>query len=81
MEDLFDETSGGFGGAPKFPHLPNIERVLHHYHLTRKQQEIDEDGLHIAVFSLKKMAMGGIYDHLGGGFVAIRSMNYGYSAF
>jgi len=68
LADAFDENTGGFGGAPKFPHLSNIERVLRHYHLTRHQAEIDEEGLHIAVFSLKKMAMGGIYDHLGGGF-------------
>jgi uncharacterized protein YyaL (SSP411 family) len=68
LADLFDETTGGFGGAPKFPHLSNIERAIHHHHLTLKQSEIDTDGLHIAVFSLKKMAMGGIYDHLGGGF-------------
>jgi len=68
LEDSFDENTGGFGGAPKFPHLPSIERVLHHHHLTRHQAEIDKEGLQLAVFSLKKMAMGGIYDHLGGGF-------------
>jgi uncharacterized protein YyaL (SSP411 family) len=68
LAELFDENTGGFGGAPKFPHLPNIERLLHHFHLTRQPEEMDDEGLHIAVFTLKKMAMGGIYDHLGGGF-------------
>jgi uncharacterized protein YyaL (SSP411 family) len=61
----FDQTHGGFGGAPKFPHISNIERLLHHYVTTANA---DKEGLSIALFTLKKMALGGIYDHLGGGF-------------
>ncbi len=68
LAESFDDTQGGFGGAPKFPHLTNIERLLHHYNMTVQQSEADEEGLNMALFSLKKMALGGIYDQLGGGF-------------
>jgi len=65
----FDHTHAGFGGAPKFPHISNIERLLHHYVISARQgKQPDEEGLHMALFTLKKMALGGIYDHLGGGF-------------
>ena len=68
LAQSFDHTHGGFGGAPKFPQLTNIERLLHHCNMTAKQGEADEKGLKMALFSLKKMALGGIYDQLGGGF-------------
>jgi uncharacterized protein len=68
LAQSIDHTHGGFGGAPKFPHLPNIERLLHHYHKTVHQDEPDEEGLEIALLTLKKMALGGINDQLGGGF-------------
>ncbi len=64
LAQSFDQTQGGFGGAPKFPHIPNLERLLHHYVAT----DTDQEGLDMALFSLKKMALGGIYDQLGGGF-------------
>lgn len=64
----FDQTHAGFSGAPKFPHLPNIERLLHHYATTAKQSKPDNEGLNMALFTLTKMAKGGIYDQLGGGF-------------
>jgi len=54
----FDCIQGGFGGAPKFPHLPNIERLLHHYQMTVQQAEPDQEGLDMALFTLKKMALG-----------------------
>ena len=67
----FDPRYGGFGGAPKFPHPTNIERLLHHYVLQPYQEENDDTGgtaLDMALLTLKQMANGGIYDHLGGGF-------------
>ncbi len=64
LAQQFDHHMGGFGGAPKFPHLSNIERLLHHY----LRNNLDTDGLNMALKSLKKMALGGIYDHVGGGF-------------
>ncbi|MCC6301203.1 MAG: thioredoxin domain-containing protein [Gammaproteobacteria bacterium] len=64
----FDPGQGGFGQAPKFPHPPNIERLLRHWAASRQGGRPDEQALHMAVFTLEKMARGGIYDHLGGGF-------------
>jgi uncharacterized protein YyaL (SSP411 family) len=58
-----DTVDGGFGEAPKFPHPMDL-RVL----LRTAQREQNEDGLRIARLTLDKMAAGGIYDHLGGGF-------------
>jgi uncharacterized protein YyaL (SSP411 family) len=59
----FDRTYGGFGPAPKFPHPMDL-RVL----LRAWRRFGDENALHMARHTLDQMAMGGIYDHLGGGF-------------
>jgi hypothetical protein len=59
----FDPTHGGFGDAPKFPQPMSLEFVLRAYQRTR-----DADLLHAVTHTLRKMAHGGIYDQLGGGF-------------
>ena len=64
----FDPVQGGFGPAPKFPHPPNLERLLRHWAASRRHGQADDQALHMAVFTLERMARGGIYDHLGGGF-------------
>ncbi|TNF36908.1 MAG: thioredoxin domain-containing protein [Gammaproteobacteria bacterium] len=64
----FDYSNGGFSNAPKFPHPSTIERTMRHWAAMQKQQHQDEDILDAALFTLQKMAMGGIFDHLGGGF-------------
>jgi uncharacterized protein YyaL (SSP411 family) len=59
----FDREWGGFGAAPKFPHSGDIRLLL------REQLRTgDEQARHAAVFTLQRMARGGIYDQLGGGF-------------
>ncbi|HSF44626.1 MAG TPA: thioredoxin domain-containing protein, partial [Chitinophagaceae bacterium] len=58
-----DRTWGGFGKAPKFPQTFTIHFLLNHYWFTGKTEALDQ-----AILSLDKMIMGGIYDHLGGGF-------------
>ncbi len=63
LKDRFDAVYGGFGGAPKFPHPTELEFCLRHYLVTK-----DQEVLRIAYYSLEKMARGGIYDQLGGGF-------------
>jgi uncharacterized protein len=63
LRGSFDAQHGGFGGAPKFPHPTELEFSLRRYAAKREEQ-----ALHIATFSLGSMALGGIYDHLGGGF-------------
>ncbi|EIJ41042.1 thioredoxin domain-containing protein [Beggiatoa alba B18LD] len=68
IEQSFDSEWGGFSKAPKFPHLTNVERLFHHYHITAHQENPDEDGLQIAMHTLTRMALGGIYDQVGGGF-------------
>lgn len=69
LERNFDEREGGFGAAPKFPHPTSIERLLRHWAAANTQSgEPDKRALHMAVFSLEKMARGGMFDQLGGGF-------------
>ena len=58
-----DSTNGGLKGAPKFPMPSTIEFLLQYHHLTD-----DKNALNAATNSLTQMALGGIYDHVGGGF-------------
>ncbi|MEL7450357.1 MAG: thioredoxin domain-containing protein [Pseudomonadota bacterium] len=64
----FDSEFGGFGSAPKFPHPPMIERALRHWRLTAASDTPDVDSLFMAVYTLKRLALGGVNDQLGGGF-------------
>jgi len=59
----FDETHGGFGHAPKFPHSSTVDLLLERYQATR-----DSQLLHVAQRTLEAMALGGVYDQVGGGF-------------
>ncbi len=68
LASRFDAAYGGFGGAPKFPQAPALERLLHHYARSQRQSEPDRGALHMACHSLRRMALGGIYDQVGGGF-------------
>lgn len=64
----FDADFGGFGGAPKFPHPTNIDFLLRQWRASAGADEPDLHSLYMATLTLKRMADGGIYDHLGGGF-------------
>ncbi len=55
----FDERYGGFSPAPKFPHAASIDLLL---------RAGDPGALHMATWTLLRMAEGGIFDQLGGGF-------------
>lgn len=60
---LFDREHGGFGAAPKFPHPSATDLLMQRY------AETGHDGLlTIVTTTLEKMAQGGVYDHLAGGF-------------
>ncbi len=59
----FDTVNGGFGGAPKFPPAMSLEFLLRYHHRTG-----DDRALAIVRETCEKMARGGIYDQLGGGF-------------
>ena len=54
---------GGLGGAPKFPRSLELDFLFHFYHFSGEAQDLEKLG-----FTLEKMARGGIYDQLGGGF-------------
>ncbi|MGN6414110.1 thioredoxin domain-containing protein [Flexivirga sp.] len=59
----YDQTYGGFGGAPKFPPSMVLEFLLRHHVRTG-----DETALAMAEHTCEAMARGGIYDQLAGGF-------------
>jgi uncharacterized protein YyaL (SSP411 family) len=60
---MFDEVNGGFGNAPKFPHPAALDLVMDQYVRSK-----DEGLRTVFVDTLKKMALGGVYDQLAGGF-------------
>jgi uncharacterized protein len=63
FRDSYDEKRGGFGGPPKFPR-PAVARFLAHF--SRRTGE--SHACAMAAHTLRKMAQGGMYDHVGGGF-------------
>jgi uncharacterized protein YyaL (SSP411 family) len=63
MTQLFDIRHGGFGQAPKFPHASAVDLLLERYRQTGEKHL-----LAMAETTLEKMAKGGVYDQLAGGF-------------
>ena len=63
LERHIDRQYGGFGSAPKFPNPMNLEMMLRAYRRNRSAGLRDS-----VMFTLERMARGGIYDQLGGGF-------------
>ena len=63
MTQLFDIRHGGFGNAPKFPHASAVDLLLERYRQTGEKHL-----LAMAESTLEKMAKGGVYDQLAGGF-------------
>jgi len=59
----YDSDHGGLGHAPKFPNAGVYELFLRHYHQSKNLRFLE-----MVTHTLTKMAQGGIYDHLGGGF-------------
>jgi uncharacterized protein YyaL (SSP411 family) len=68
LERTFDGTFGGFSRAPKFPHSTSIERCMRQWYATSADTEPDLKALYMASLTLTRMAEGGLYDQLGGGF-------------
>ncbi len=64
----FDREFGGFGSAPKFPHPTTIDRLLRHWRSSANDAEPDLDALFMVTLTLTRMADGGLFDHVGGGF-------------
>jgi uncharacterized protein YyaL (SSP411 family) len=64
---FYDPREGGFGGAPKFPQPMALEFLLR-THRRGADSQAGTSALQMAEYTLIKMAGGGIYDQLGGGF-------------
>lgn len=62
----FDPRYGGFGSQPKFPHSGAVDLLLDE--AGRNASEIGRSAKMAAMVTLEKMAKGGVYDHLAGGF-------------
>jgi len=60
---MFDPQNGGFGSAPKFPHPAALDLLIDQY-----VRSGDEHLRNVFVTTLEKMARGGVYDQLAGGF-------------
>src|SRR4030081_685973 len=67
---MFDEVNGGFGSAPKFPHPAALDLVMDQYVRTDSSNDRAENQelRTIFVHTLERMARGGVYDQLAGGF-------------
>jgi hypothetical protein len=63
----YDPKEGGFGNAPKFPR-PVTLNFLTRLYARDPKSETGKHGLEMALFTLRKMAAGGMHDHIGGGF-------------
>jgi hypothetical protein len=63
IKESYEPRYGGFGGPPKFPRPVALNFMLRHHARTGAA-----DALAMSLFTLRKMADGGIHDHLGGGF-------------
>lgn len=63
LDEAFDRDDGGFGTQPKFPQPMVLDFLMAYYQRTQNL-----DALYMAELTLEKMANGGIYDQLGGGF-------------
>ena len=59
----YDAINGGFGGAPKFPPSLRLEMLM-----ATPERFADPQVQRIVLHSLERMAAGGIYDQIGGGF-------------
>ena len=63
----FDASEGGFGGAPKFPR-PVTLNFLTRFYARDPHSDAGKRALEMDLVTLRKMAAGGMHDHIGGGF-------------
>lgn len=69
LDRNFDSQHGGFGGAPKFPHAMDLHLLIRCADSPPPNCRVSgEQMLEMVRVTLKRMAYGGIHDHLGGGF-------------
>ena len=63
-----DREYGGIGSAPKFPQAAQFERLLRHWRASANDEEPDVEALFLVTLTASRMAEGGLFDQLGGGF-------------
>jgi uncharacterized protein len=67
LDRSYDSKEGGFGNAPKFPR-PATLNFLTRFYARDPKGESGKHALEMTLFTLRKMAAGGMHDHIGGGF-------------
>jgi len=67
LDRSYDSKEGGFGNAPKFPR-PATLNFLTRFYARAPKGESCKHAPEMALFTLRKMAAGGMHDHIGGGF-------------
>ena len=67
LDRSYDPKEGGFGNAPKFPR-PVTFNFLTRFYARDPKSDSGKQALEMALFTLRKMAGGGMHDHIGGGF-------------
>jgi uncharacterized protein len=67
LDRSYDPREGGFGNAPKFPR-PVTLNFLTRFYAREPKSESGKHALEMTLFTLRKMAAGGMHDHVGGGF-------------
>ena len=67
LDRSYDPKEGGFGSAPKFPR-PVTLNFLTRFYARDPKSDAGKHALEMALFTLRKMAAGGMHDHIGGGF-------------
>jgi uncharacterized protein YyaL (SSP411 family) len=67
LDRSYDPKEGGFGNAPKFPR-PVTLNFLTRFYARDPKSDAGKHALDMALFTLRKMAAGGMHDHVGGGF-------------
>jgi uncharacterized protein len=68
LEAQFDPGSGGFGGAPKFPPASALEFLMARVADPAREEPQSAKAMEMVTTTLERMARGGIYDQVGGGF-------------
>src|SRR6516162_5864105 len=67
LDRSYDPKEGGFGSAPKFPR-PVTLNFLTRFYARDRNSDAGKHAMDMALFTLRKMAAGGMHDHVGGGF-------------
>ncbi|HNC24402.1 MAG TPA: thioredoxin domain-containing protein [Opitutaceae bacterium] len=66
--ESFDPQNGGFGSAPKFPRASNFDFLFRCAAIQGPTSETGAEAVKLATATLRRMAWGGIHDHVGGGY-------------